>query len=158
MKTFRAVSSTLIIALAASACAADPDVDAEAGDPAAESQEELPGMNGMDMSGMQSTGMMAEMMSHMQMMQGMTADSMMVVMPAHRQMAANLLAQMNQEMRTMNMPSDAQWDATVDSVRQDLTRMPEMSAVEMEAFMPAHHRRMMRLMEMHRSMTGGREP
>ena len=158
MKAFHAVSFILSGVIAVSACAAEPDVDTAASEAAAEPQEGLQGMNGMDMSGMQSGGMMDEMMSHMQMMQGMNADSMMAMMPVHRQMAANMLAQMNQEMRDMSMAPDAQWNATVDSVRQDLTRMPEMSVAEMQAFMPAHHRRMMRLMEMHRSMMGGMEP
>ena len=158
MKTFGAVTLGLAALIALSACTAEPAVDAEAREAADEPQAGTQGMSGMDMSGMRSAGMMEEMMSNMQMMQDMTADRMMAMMPAHRQMAANLLAEMNQEMRAMNMASDAQWDATVDSVRQDLTRMPEMSAGEMEAFMPAHHRRMMRLMEMHRSMMGGREP
>ena len=148
----------LAIVLAVSACAPEPDADAEAVEAAVEPQQDGQGMNGMDMSSMQSTGMMNEMMSNIQMMQDMTGDGMIAMMPAHRQMAANLLAQMNQEMRAMNMASDAQWDATVDSVRQDLTLMPVMSAAEMEAFMPAHHRRMMRLMEMHRAMMGSMEP
>jgi hypothetical protein len=50
------------------------------------------------------------------------------------------------------MQPDAQWNATADSVRQDMTRMPDMSAAELRAFMPEHRARMMRLMEMHRSM------
>jgi hypothetical protein len=50
------------------------------------------------------------------------------------------------------MMPDAQWNATADSLRQDLTRMPEMSAQELEAAMPAHNARMQRLMDMHRAM------
>jgi hypothetical protein len=38
------------------------------------------------------------------------------------------------------------------SLRSDLTRMPEMSAQELRAFMPEHHGRVTRLMEKHRSM------
>jgi hypothetical protein len=33
-----------------------------------------------------------------------------------------------------------------------MTRMPDMSAAELQAFMPEHRARMMRLMDMHRSM------
>lgn len=70
----------------------------------------------------------------------------------HRQMVANMIGQMNKETHDMNMTTDAQWNATVDSLRDDLKRMPEMSAQEMHAFMPAHHERMMRLMNMHNTM------
>ncbi|MBW3631273.1 MAG: hypothetical protein KY464_18570, partial [Gemmatimonadetes bacterium] len=91
----------------------------------------------------------------MQMMHGMSPDSMRAVMPQHRQMAANMLAQMNRDMQQMNMPGDASWTATVDSLRQDLTRLPEMGAQELGAFMPAHHARMTRLRDMHRTMMAG---
>jgi hypothetical protein len=84
-------------------------------------------------------------------------DRMMTMMPQHRQMAANMLAQMNREMRDMNMTADESWTATVDSLREDLTRMPEMTPAEMQALMPAHHARMQRLMGMHREMMGEME-
>ncbi len=76
-------------------------------------------------------------------------------MPMQRQMTANVLARMNREMRDMNMTADAGWDATVDSLRKDLTRMPELTGSELVAMMPGHHARMMRLMEMHGSMMSG---
>ncbi len=121
------------------------------------------GMNGMPamggMQGMGGGGMMAQMtpqmMTHMRMMQGASADSMAAMMPMHRQMMANMLARMNGEMRGMHMPADARWTATADSLRQDLVRMPELSAPELKAMMPAHLERMKRLMEMHRGMMGG---
>lgn len=110
------------------------------------------GMQGMsDLSDMQD-GMMGEMSAHMQMMRGAGADSMRAMLPLHRQRVANMLAQMNREMRDMGMAADAQWSATVDSLRSDLTRMPEMSGEELRSMMPAHHDRVMRLIEMHRAM------
>ena len=105
-------------------------------------------MKGHDMGGMMGGGSMTAMQAHMRMMQGASADSVRAMMPMHRQMAANMLAQMNREMRDMNMAGDAAWTATVDSVRQDLARMPEAGAGDMTA----HHGRMMRLMEMHQRM------
>ena len=83
---------------------------------------------------------------------GAGTDSMQVMMPMHRQMTANMLSAMNREMRDMNMTVDSAWSATVDSVRQDLVRLPELSGSELRAFMPAHRERVNRLMEMHRSM------
>ena len=113
---------------------------------------DMPGMAGM--GGMEGGSMMQQMQAHMTAMEGVDADSMAAMMPQHRQMAANLLAQMNREMGEMNMPADEAWTATVDSLRQDLTRMPQMNAEEVQTFMPGHHARMERLMEMHRDMMG----
>jgi len=79
-------------------------------------------------------------------------DSLLIVMPAHRQMVANMLAQMNREMAAMNMGADANWSATVDSVRNDLTTMRTMSAAGIAALIPAHVSRVRRLMAMHASM------
>jgi hypothetical protein len=112
------------------------------------------GMEGMPgMAGMQD-GMMEQMQAHMELMAGTAPDSMMSMMPMHRQMAANMLAQMNRDMEQMNMPADDAWTATADSLREDLTRMPEMSAQELRDWMPGHRARMTRLMEMHRAMMG----
>jgi len=127
--------------------AVQEDTQAEAG--ATGGMEGMPGM-----SGMQDGGMMQQMQAHMEMMTGVTPDSMMSMMPEHRQMAANMLAQMNRDMQQMNMPGDEAWTATVDSLRQDLSRMPEMSPQELQEWMPGHHARMTRLMEMHGAMMG----
>jgi hypothetical protein len=59
---------------------------------------------------------------------------------------------MSDQMWSMNMTGDPAWSALVDSVRQDLVHMPEMSAPELKTFMPAHQARVTRLMQMHRSM------
>ena len=104
---------------------------------------------------MMGSGMMDSMQTHMRMMDTMSADRMKATLPQHRQMVANMLAQLNGEMRKMNMPPDARWTALADSVRQDHVRMPEMSAGELRSFMPAHGGRVMRLMGMHRTMMGG---
>jgi hypothetical protein len=76
------------------------------------------------------------------------------MLPTHRQVLANMIAEANKDMRDMNMPSAAAWTATVDSLRRDLTRMPEMSASELHQFMPTHEARVKRLMDSHRAMMG----
>ena len=106
----------------------------------------MPGMGGM------MAGMMDSMQTHMRMMDTMSVNQMKTMLPMHRQMTANMLSRMNQEMRSMNMAADPAWTTTADSLRQDLTRMPELSAQQLKAMMPAHHARMMRLMQMHRDM------
>jgi hypothetical protein len=127
----------------------EPDASQAAADTG---MQGMPGMGGMQRSGMMEA--MTQMQSQLQMMQGMSADSMHALLPQHRQMAANMLALMNREMQGMNMAGDTAWNATVDSLRRDLTRMPAMSAQELHAFMPEHNRRVMALMEMHRTMMG----
>ena len=48
--------------------------------------------------------------------------------------------------------SNAAWAATVDSLRKDLVRLPELSGAELTAMMPAHMARITRLSEMHQKM------
>ncbi|MDP9348454.1 MAG: hypothetical protein M3P24_04825 [Gemmatimonadota bacterium] len=100
-------------------------------------------------------GGMQAMQDHLQAMHAAGPDSLRALLPEHRQMTANLIARFNREMQGMNMASDAAWTATVDSLRDDLVRLPEMSGAELKAFVPAHGARVSRLMEMHRAMMGG---
>jgi hypothetical protein len=55
----------------------------------------------------------------------------------------------------MDLPVDPRWDATVDSIRSDVTRMPGMAGTELQAFMSEHRARVMRIMETHRVRTSG---
>jgi hypothetical protein len=142
------------LALVLSACGGDTaeeTAEAPAQEPGAGA---MPGMQGRDgMSGMQ---MGSDMMAHMGRMQAMGGDSLMRMMPEHRRMLDSMMSQMNREMEGMNMGGDARWTALADSVRDDMARMPEMSAAEMQAYLPEHHARVSRLMEMHGGMMGGR--
>jgi hypothetical protein len=124
-----------------------------AGDTAAAARGDTAG----GMQGMQGMGgaMMEQMQAHMRMMQTDNVDSLRGMLSTHRQMVANMISQFDREMRQMNMRADPAWQATVDSLRQDNIRLPEMSAIELRTFMPGHRTRVMRLMEMHRSMMGG---
>lgn len=141
-----------VVALAACGGEEAPEAETEAvvAEPAGEmgGMEGMQGMGGMQMGG----GMMEQMEAHMQAMEGESAEQFKANLPQHRQMVANMIAQMNREMRDMNMTADAEWNATIDALRQDLTRLPEMTTAELETFMPEHRQRVMRLMEMHRSM------
>ena len=115
----------------------------------------MPGMSGGQMGDMMSAAMMDSMQTHLTMMDSMSADRMKAMLPMHRQMVANMLSRMNSEMRQMNMSPDAAWTATIDSVRRDLTNMPELSGSQLKALMPDHHARVMRLLQSHRAMMGG---
>jgi hypothetical protein len=152
-RTLGAIATVLLLAGCGGEDAGEPSADGVDETPTAEMQGmegtgDMQSMPGMQMDG----GMMEQMQSHMQMMQGAPGDSLMTIMPMHRQMTANMLARMNREMRGMNMTADADWNATVDSLREDLIRMPEMGAAELQAWMPEHGARVERLMEMHRGM------
>ena len=115
----------------------------------------MPGMSGGQMGNMMGAAMMDSMQTHLTMMDSMSTDRMKAMLPMHRQMVANMLSRMNSEMREMNMSPDAAWTATIDSVRQDLTNMPDMSGSQLKAMMPEHHARVMRLLRAHRAMMGG---
>lgn len=159
MKNWRTMLLAASLA-ALAACGAEEEPVQEAGMAGME-QEDMPmeGMPGMaGMPGMEGTGampsgaMMDQMRTHMQTMRGAGADSLAAVMPMHRQMLANMIAQMNREMRDMNMTGDPAWNATVDSLRADLRVMPEMTAEEMQAMMDSHRARIERMMQMHAEM------
>ena len=114
---------------------------------------QMPGMGSM--GSMESEGMMREMRSHMQAMSAAGADSLRRVLPMHRQMTANMLQQMNTEMRGMQMAGDTSWIALTDSVRQDLTQLPDVSSAELPGFMDRHRGRVERLMTRHEQMVRG---
>jgi len=147
----RTVQLLLGVALSVAACGRSGEVADESAAARADTGM-MPGMPGMAMG---DTSMMSQMQSHIRMMEGVSADSMMTMLSMHRMMLANMISQFNTDMRAMNVQPDARWQATVDSLRNDLTRMPELSASEISQMMPAHHARVMRLMDMHRAMMGG---
>ncbi|MEW5931668.1 MAG: hypothetical protein AB1941_29720 [Gemmatimonadota bacterium] len=93
----------------------------------------------------------------MQIMQGALRDSLKAMLPMHRQRAETMIAGFHREMRAMNVSGGAAWNATVDSLRQDLARMPAMDAEELWSFFPEDGARLNRLAEMHRSMVADRK-
>jgi hypothetical protein len=123
----------------------------------AKSAASMPGMpaaQGGQPAGAATTGM-DSMQAHLHSMQAMSSEQMKASLPAHRQMVANMLSDLNGEMRKMNMPADASWTALSDSVRKDLVQMPDMSATELRSSLPDHAARITRLMAMHRTMMAG---
>jgi hypothetical protein len=153
MSTIRFMALVLLV-LVGDACrqADDDDVarDTTAGRVGADTG--MAGLRG-GMAGMGSTQMMADMDAHIGVMRSASADSMKAMLPMHRQMVANLISQLEREMRDMSMTGDAAWNATLDSLRQDLRVMPDLSALALRDLMPAHSNRVRRVIDMHRSMT-----
>ena len=142
---------TCLAALGA-ACGPQEQPDEAANDSLGAAGEMQGGMEGMP--GMQGA-MMESMRTHLERMGALPADSIEAVLATHRQLVGNLLAQMNREMREMQMTTNAAWDATVDSLRSDLTRMRRMGEAELEALMQGHRARVLRLMTMHAEMMCG---
>ncbi len=141
-------SSVLGLIMALAACGRE---DQRVGDTTAAAGGDTAAAGGM--KGMQGMGGgMEQMQAHMRMMETDNADSLRGMLSMHRQMVANMISQMNREMRDMNVPGDAAWTATMDSIRQDLVRLPDMRGAELREFFPAHRTRVMRLVEAHRAM------
>jgi hypothetical protein len=142
MSMIKSVSLAVLV-LAVSACRRDGE---------SETSRDT-GMAGMEgMRGGTSSQMMADVDAHLEAMRTAMGDSMKAMLPMHRQMVANMIAQLDREMRDMNMTGDAAWAATLDSLRQDLRIMPELSAPALRDLMPAHSGRVRRVIDMHRSM------
>jgi hypothetical protein len=118
----------------------------------ADTGKAMANMPGMPGTGGMANAMMDSMQAHMRMMSSMPADQLAAMVPAHRQMVANMLSQMTNEMRSMKMSGDPAWTATVDSIRQDLIRLPGMTKTELARVMPAHQARVSRLLQMHKDM------
>lgn len=130
------------------AVVADAEVTAEPAGP-------MEGMQGMEgMGSMQQGGIGAQIQGHMQMMQGASGDQLQQMLPEHRQLVANMIAQMNREMRDMDMSGNTEWNDTVTALRDDLVRLPEMTPDELQEFIPEHQTRIDRLIAMHQEMMG----
>lgn len=96
--------------------------------------------------------------ANMRAMMGASGDQLRAMVPQHGQLVTTMIAQMNQEMGSTNMPASAAWMATRDSVSRDLMRLPNMSARDIQAMLPAHQARVSRLMQMHQGMMGSMMP
>ena len=102
--------------------------------------------------------MMTSMEAHMRVMDTASAATLQARMPRHDRMADSLISRMNEEVRRMNIATDAVWPATVDSVQQDLSRLRAMTGAGLKAEMPAHLKRMRWLIQMQQTMTGKTPP
>ena len=102
--------------------------------------------------------MMDAMETQMRVMDTASAATMKARMPRYEPMADSLISRMNEEVRRLNIATDAIWPATVDSTRQDLGRLRAMTDSDMKITMPAHLMRMRWLIQMQRTMTGKTPP
>lgn len=169
---YRAVTLTVAITLILPACrsredagASDSAADTAAMAPAANAGRDTgtrasadTGMAGVTAIGKEVTRMSESMEVHMRLMDTASAATMQARMPRHHRIADSLISRMNEEVRTMKIPTDAIWPATVDSVQQDLSRLRSTTASDVTAMIPAHLARIRWLIQMHRTMTGKTPP
>jgi hypothetical protein len=76
------------------------------------------------------------------------ASQIAAMLPHHRLLVQHTLSRMQAEMLAAHVTADAGWNATADSVRQDLTRMSTMTPAALVQAMPAHTARVARLVDM----------
>lgn len=155
----RTLAQRSLVALAAAllltACSGREAEDADDTSPAPATQDTASPTSSMaGMNGAGGSGTMEQLQTHMRMMDGAGADSIKAMLPMHREMVTNMLAQFDKDVRGMGMASSAAWSASVDSVRQDVIRMPAMTGPALQQSMAAHRSRVTRLMESHREMMG----
>ncbi len=78
-------------------------------------------------------------------MSAANGDAQRHMLPAHEEMVSEFLTRNDAKMRAMHVKIDPDWVTVIDSVRNDLARMPNMSSTQLHAFFPEHARRVMRI-------------
>jgi hypothetical protein len=96
-----------------------------------------------------SAALISDMRSRVNALQAAGGDEIPAMVPEHTRMVHDLLTRMAAERTARGQSGPGAWDATVDSVEQDLVRMQTMSQADLEALMEGHTGRLTRLMDMH---------
>lgn len=152
-KTLECGMLAVLVAVTACGGTANADHDGTDGAGADTQMAGMAGMPGMAAgTGSTTERLMHAMDSSLQRTDGASVDNLSALLPAHRSALANLIAEMNYEMRVMGMTGDAIWTATIDTLRRDLVALADMRPAELVQAMPAHRARVQRLSAMHRTM------
>ena len=151
------IPALAVFAVAACAPAHDRSADSATRNALAAPDTGMP-MQSMPTRAVGSGAMVEQMRLHLRAMEAMNADSVRMGLPMHVEMTDGMLAQMTREMMQMKMPADPRWSALMDSVHQDLARMPGMNGAELLKTMAEHRARLTRLMEMHHRMLEQQPP
>ena len=99
-----------------------------------------------------SAAMMRDWVAHDRALRRLRGRKLMAALPDHRRVTANLVSQMQMDMRAAQISTARPWDALVDSVLHDLVRLADESVSGVTARMPAHRARVARLITMHARM------
>lgn len=103
------------------------------------------------------TAMMFGMRAHMDSMMRLPPDRIKAVVATHARMMSQLMDRMAAEMRGMNMAENGEWNALVDSVREDLAALPRLEGNALADRTRTHSERLNRLMDMHERLMESRE-
>ena len=64
---------------------------------------------------------------------------------AHISAVNGMLSRFEDKVRAMHVTMDPDWVAVIDSVKNDVARMPDMPAEQLHDFLPEHNQRVMRI-------------
>ena len=109
------------------------------------------GMGGMAMR-MPSTDMLPAVRAYLDSVVAAEPTELTAMVAGHPARMEQMLSAMDQDMKAMNMMTDATWQALTDSARADLTSLPGLRGEPLILRMRAHAGRMRRLLERHESM------
>jgi hypothetical protein len=144
----RGATALLFFTLVLAACGGDAANDAGEADSAAGAggAQSTPSIGSAPAA---SAALIAEMRPRLNTLRAAGGDEIPALVPEHTRMVHDLLTAMNAERTASGRTGPAAWDATRDSVEQDLVRMQTMSQAELEELMEGHTGRLERLMDMH---------
>jgi hypothetical protein len=143
----RGIAGLFMLALMCTACGGDAGSGEEEGLP--EGGAPGGGQAAAPAGPAASAPLIADMRSRVVTLQAAGGDEIPALVPEHTRMVHDMLTAMRTERTARGQSGPAAWDATVDSVEQDLVRMQTMSQADLEALMETHTGRLTRLMDMH---------
>ena len=88
---------------------------------------------------------MDSLRAQLRLMSAMNTQELTAILPAHGRMVTSLLARLTHDSPTGAHPGKDELKATIDSVRDDLARLPGMTAQQLGQAMPGHLARVQRV-------------
>lgn len=124
----------------------------KAGDTAGGAVSTPPSASGSMAGAMHQDTLAAQVENHMQLLASANGDSLKALVPTDQRVVTNLIADCEMMMRQMKIDPPRKWTNAVADLRQDLAKMPSMSASQLQAFMPEHRKRIEGMLSMRRDM------
>ena len=86
-----------------------------------------------------------EVTKDVQRLSAASADEQKQLLGAHISAVNGMLSRFEDNVRAMHVTMDPDWVAVIDSVKNDVARMPDMPTEQLHDFLPEHNRRVMRI-------------
>ena len=74
------------------------------------------------------------------------------LIPEHRRPVNAMIEECRQMMRQMNMTPPAKWTELESALKQDLDRLDQLPAEQLQAFLPEHRQRVQSMLDMRNDM------